>query len=113
MKPITIRAEYSICSASISLYIRDYKKKYLQPLSRDFIEQDEFSFKTVNPVEILQTDFVLTETDSQTLMDDLWKCGVRPTEGKGSAGSLKATESHLKDMRKIAFKKLGIDHKQD
>jgi len=45
----------------------------------------------------------------QTLMDDLWNAGLRPTEGAGSAGSLLATEKHLSDMRKIAFKKLSID----
>ena len=40
---------------------------------------------------------------AQNLIDELWKCGLRPTEGTGSAGSLKATESHLADMRRIAF----------
>ena len=39
----------------------------------------------------------------QELMDSLWMIGVRPTAGSGSAGSLKATEKHLEDMRKIAF----------
>ena len=47
--------------------------------------------------------------EAQTLMDDLWAAGLRPTEGSGSAGSLRATERHLNDMRKIVFKKLGID----
>jgi hypothetical protein len=41
--------------------------------------------------------------EAQQLMDELWKCGVRPTEGSGSAGSLAATERHLKDMQAIAF----------
>lgn len=41
--------------------------------------------------------------EGQQLMDELWQCGLRPTEGTGSAGSLKATEKHLDDMRKIAF----------
>ncbi len=40
---------------------------------------------------------------AQTLMDDLWACGLRPTEGAGSAGALAATQNHLADMRKIAF----------
>jgi hypothetical protein len=46
---------------------------------------------------------------AQRLMDDLWHCGVRPTEGTGSAGSLKATQNHLADLKKILFHKLGID----
>lgn len=40
---------------------------------------------------------------AQTLMDDLWQCGLRPSEGSGSAGALAATKSHLDDMRKIAL----------
>lgn len=47
--------------------------------------------------------------EAQQLIDELWQCGLRPSEGTGSAGSLRATEIHLKDMRKIAFKKLNID----
>lgn len=52
----------------------------------------------------------LDPKDAQVLMDDLWSCGLRPTEDKGSAGTLSATEKHLDDMRKIAFKKIGIDN---
>lgn len=43
-------------------------------------------------------------TDCQQLMDELWHCGVRPTEGSGSAGSLAATQKHLDDMRHLVFK---------
>jgi hypothetical protein len=45
----------------------------------------------------------LDESDAQALIDELWACGLRPTEGTGSAGSLAATERHLKDMRDIAM----------
>lgn len=40
---------------------------------------------------------------AQQLMDELWHCGLRPTEGTGSAGSLAATERHLEDMRRLVF----------
>lgn len=53
--------------------------------------------------------FFLNDTHAQELMDQLWTCGLRPTEGKGSAGSLAATERHLEDMRAIAFNKLGVE----
>lgn len=49
----------------------------------------------------------IDKSEAQTLMDDLWIAGIRPTEGSGSAGSLRATEKHLEDMRKIAF--IGIE----
>jgi hypothetical protein len=46
---------------------------------------------------------------AQQLMDELWQCGLRPTEGSGSAGSLAATERHLKDMQAIAMGLLRND----
>lgn len=42
-------------------------------------------------------------TEAQALMDHLWRIGLRPSEGSGSAGALAATERHLADMRKIAL----------
>ena len=50
----------------------------------------------------------LEPEQAQTLMDDLWTCGIRPTEGKGSAGAMIATEKHLKDMRAIVSNKLKV-----
>lgn len=40
----------------------------------------------------------------QVLMDELWDRGFRPSEGLGSAGALAATQQHLEDMRRIAFR---------
>lgn len=54
----------------------------------------------------------MTVEDAQQLMDELWRCGLRPVEAMGSAGQAAATEKHLQDMRRIAFHKLGIDSKQ-
>ena len=49
----------------------------------------------------------LTDKETQTLMDELWRAGFRPREGPregtGSAGLLAATEKHLQDMRKLVF----------
>lgn len=53
---------------------------------------------------VLQFDM----TSAQRLMDELWQCGVRPTEGAGSAGQSAAMQSHLDDLRTIAFKALKI-----
>lgn len=48
---------------------------------------------------------------TQNLMDELWRCGFRPTEGTGSAGSLKATENHLADMQKLSWRLLDMVEK--
>jgi len=46
----------------------------------------------------------LQEGEAQQFMDELWRIGLRPREGSGSAGSLAATERHLADMRALVFK---------
>lgn len=46
----------------------------------------------------------LDATEAQQLMDELWKCGVRPTEGAGSAGAMAAVQNHLKDLQRLVFK---------
>jgi hypothetical protein len=51
----------------------------------------------------------LTNLQAQALMDQLWQCGLRPTEGNGSAGSLAATERHLADMRAIVSRCLKTE----
>jgi len=40
-------------------------------------------------------------SDAQMIVDELWNCGIRPSEGVGSAGQLAATQDHLQDMREI------------
>jgi len=51
----------------------------------------------------------LFREEAQALMNQLWSCGLRPTEAKAGAGCLVATQHHLDDMRKIVFAKLEID----
>ena len=48
----------------------------------------------------------ISRQTAQDLMDQLWMCGLRPTEGAGSAGALAATERHLRDMQRLVFHKL-------
>lgn len=55
------------------------------------------------------TPFRIDIKAGQMLMDDLWQCGLRPTEGAGSAGAMRAAERHLADLRTILFKKMDIE----
>lgn len=57
----------------------------------------------------VEPTMTLSVTEAQLLMDELWNCGLRPSEGTGSAGSLAATERHLKDMQAIAMGLLRKD----
>ncbi len=45
----------------------------------------------------------ITMESAQKLMDELWHCGIRPTEGAGSAGAMAAVQRHLEDMRTLVF----------
>jgi hypothetical protein len=45
----------------------------------------------------------------QQLMDQLWDCGLRPSEGAGSAGQMASVQAHLADMRAIAANRLGLE----
>jgi hypothetical protein len=53
--------------------------------------------------------FAVNKEHAQQLMDDLWRCGLRPTEGHGSVGQLGAVKDHLRDMQALAFGKLKIE----
>jgi hypothetical protein len=55
--------------------------------------------------------FKMEPHEAQKLMDDLWDCGLRPSEGTGSAGALKAVQNHLADIKTIAFHALKIQDK--
>lgn len=75
-----------------------------EPGSRaETIMRGEVIMQEVGGGEYIEPTFKLSFDKAQTLMDDLWNCGVRPTDGTGSTGALKATQEHLKDMQKIAF----------
>lgn len=47
--------------------------------------------------------FELADEKAQLLLDELWRIGLRPTEGIENAGQLKATQDHLADMKKLTF----------
>ncbi len=61
------------------------------------------TFVPIQPNELIQDWIELSRDDAQAIVDELWSCGIRPSEGTGSAGSLAATERHLADMRRLAF----------
>ena len=56
--------------------------------------------------DFVEPALIANEADCQLLMDELWRIGLRPSEGTGSAGALAATQSHLKDMQDFARKML-------
>jgi hypothetical protein len=82
----------------IQVYMREQQPSgrwgYVEPLTIKVPEEESLSQPPT---------FELENQEAQSLMDQLWHCGLRPSEGTGSAGALKATQEHLADMRKLAF----------
>jgi hypothetical protein len=65
---------------------------------------NELTFTEQPESQVSRPFLRLRHDEAQALVDGLWDCGVRPTNGAGSAGSLAATERHLDDMRSLVFK---------
>lgn len=59
--------------------------------------------EVLNPGDCPSPILSLHKTEAQSLMDQLWECGIRPTEGSGSAGAFAAQARHLEDMRALVF----------
>lgn len=51
----------------------------------------------------------MSQKNSQSLFDDLWNMGMRPSDGDASIGQLAAVQRHLSDMRKLVSNKLKVD----
>lgn len=96
-----IRAERADFGQHIQLQIG-------KPLGDGHYAGGRVTFTEIEPGMFIEPTVSLRMTEAQLLMDELWRCGLRPTEGTGSAGSLAATQAHLADMKKLLFHSLGI-----
>ena len=76
---------------------------YNEPRSGGFFVAEPLTFRPLGEDEIERPQFDLNNSDAQSLMDQLWQCGLRPTEGTGSAGAMAATQAHLADLRRLVF----------
>lgn len=101
---IQIRAERELWGRSIELLVFSENKDGSRiSIARP---QDLVLQELESGHHATQATLTLTQKHAQALMDNLWNCGLRPSEGTGSAGSLAATERHLKDMQEITMELL-------
>ena len=102
---INLRAEYSVFTDRINVFVYQKTEKKIA-VGKPLV------FEQVEVGAICDPSFSLKKSEAQELVDELWRAGLRPSEGTGSAGAMAATERHLKDMQKIAIgllKKDGVD----
>jgi hypothetical protein len=78
---------------------------YSQGQDGTYLASSPMMTKVAEGDAFVEPTFSVAPHQAQTLMDELWTAGLRPSEGSGSAGSLAATERHLADMRALVFDK--------
>lgn len=101
---LRIHAEYDWCSRFIDVRLIHYGGMGGRVISHGLpVEMKPYDEQSDYATRLPPTLQLRGET-AQYLMDQLWQCGLRPTEGTGSAGSLAATQRHLDDMRALVFK---------
>jgi hypothetical protein len=99
--PVEVHAELKQWSRNIDLYFR----RVTVGVSVDVAQPIKWETLDIEQVSMINKPAMSLDREAaQQLMDELWKCGMRPSEGTGSAGSLAATERHLEDMRRLVFK---------
>jgi hypothetical protein len=99
---LEIRAERPVHTDTIDVYVFD---RNAGPF---FAFAEPVTMRTREGPTHIPPALSLQNSTAQQLMDELWRCGLRPSEGSGSAGSLAATECHLTDMRALAFAALKV-----
>lgn len=82
---------------------RDLEVLLVDRSSKDFAIVTDLILTHQTDGTIVEPSFKMSYEHAQQLMDDLWVCGLRPSEGTGSAGALASTQKHLDDMRKLVF----------
>lgn len=101
--------------------VRAFRSGYRHDTVSIFVDYENGSkIFAAKPIEFEQRELYEADNEpyleipkhaAQKLIDDLWDCGLRPSEGSGSAGQLAAVQDHLADMRKL-LSKMSLVEKQ-
>lgn len=99
----------SIMKASYELFgvLKDkqgHAMAVMEPIAMKTLSKEESQDGVAYNAPVLN----LTKESCQSLMDELWSQGIRPTNGDGNVGQLAATQAHLTDMRTITFDLLQL-----
>lgn len=94
-----IFVERSNYASAINIHIaidqRNGKVAVAKPLQFEEIDEVEAGGRCIDPA------ISLDPMQAQTLADELWQAGFRPTQGQQSEGQMGATGKHLNDMRAL------------
>lgn len=96
IEPFEVRADRDIRRRGVTLWVQ-----FNAPQEMPRLLTWSGAVVSSDPGVMFDAPPLLTDTAAQQLMDDLWRAGLRPTEGAGSAGSLAATQKHLDHISRI------------
>ncbi len=101
--------DYANDMLSIYIYeeMPDNKRAICKSLDKMEFELVEDEFVKLEPTLKLQG--ILVKPFLQAFANELNKTGIRADKEPVLENELTATQKHLEDMRKIAFKKLGVE----
>jgi len=100
MEELKIRAS----KVHISLGMNKIQLFAYQQRNGGFYSAQKLELIQQEPNNCLSPFLTINSQEAQILIDDLWDCGLRPSEGSGSTGSFAAQQRHLDDMRRLVFK---------
>jgi hypothetical protein len=106
---IKVEAGREFYSEGVKLLLLRYETREDGTRRRQFLRSDNWTEFPAAPFLPAEAFIELGHDEAQELMDSLWACGIRPTEGAGSAGAMSAVQEHLKDLRKVLDKFLARD----
>lgn len=69
-----------------------------------FAVAEPLTMRVIDPGLMVQPCVSIPFYAAQSLMDELWQAGCRPSQSVGTVGQLEAVKYHLEDMRKLVFK---------
>lgn len=84
----------------LAVWIRTPDKRIIKPFQYVMAEYEEGDYG--------EPTFFLSADEAQQMMNELWRCGIRPKDGEGSDAQVNALTKHLSDMKTIAFHALKI-----
>lgn len=97
--PLEFMARREDFDQGVALYLRQ------RTVAQGALFAQRLTMVKLQPNERAQPFATLQIHEAQKLMDELWQCGLRPSEGTGSAGQLAATQRHLEDMRTLVLER--------
>jgi len=96
-RQMQVRAMREMFQDSIRIWLREKNVNGEWAFLTDLV----FTIVPPDSAESIEYKSILFPVEAaQQMMDELWNCGLRPSEGSGSAGAMRQAEDHLATLKK-------------